>query len=75
MGLVLPTSSLLLKKIINNFNITIYDINRAELIYGLTTPLLQGEMTRYQPKSDKIEHTPHPVPEWDKGLDQIIWYC
>ena len=50
------------KQRINHCNVTIDDINRVELIYGPATPLLQGEITRYQPNSDKIELIPLSLP-------------
>ena len=48
--------------LITNPEITIDDVNRAELIYGPATPLLQGKMTRVKPNTNKIEKIPLPLP-------------
>jgi hypothetical protein len=45
-----------------NSPITVDDINRAELIFGTPTPLLQGKMTRVRPTKNKIEKIPLPLP-------------
>ena len=50
------------KQLVKNCNVTIYDINRAELVNGPETPLLQGKITRYQPNAEKIEGIPLPKP-------------
>jgi hypothetical protein len=54
--------SIVSKQLLLNCNITIDDINRAELIYGPPTPILQGKMTRQKPQSVKIERIPLPLP-------------
>jgi hypothetical protein len=48
--------------LIRNSSVTIDDINRAELIYGTATPLLQGKMTRIHPPQAKITKIPLPLP-------------
>ena len=50
------------KNLTCNSKVTIDDINRAELIYGPATPLLQGKMTRVHPPQIKIERIPLPLP-------------
>jgi hypothetical protein len=48
--------------LITNTKVNIDDVNRAELIYGPASPLLQGKMTRIKPKTNKIEKIPLPLP-------------
>jgi hypothetical protein len=48
--------------LITNTEVTIDDVNRAELIYGTAMPLLQGKMTRVKPTINKIEKIPLPLP-------------
>jgi hypothetical protein len=48
--------------LITNTEVTIDDVNRAELIYGTATPLLQGKMVRVKPAINKIEKIPLPSP-------------
>jgi hypothetical protein len=50
------------KNLVCNSTITIDDINRAELLYGTATPLLQGKMTRVHPPQVKIKRIPLPLP-------------
>ena len=61
-------------QLINNCNVTIDDINCTELIDEPATTLLQGNMTRYQPKPDKIERIPLslPIPEHHKYVQIYI---
>jgi len=40
---------------IRNTNVTVDDINRAELIYGEAAPLIDGKMVRVHPPNVKIE--------------------
>jgi hypothetical protein len=47
--------------LVNNAEVTINNINRAELIYGPATPILQGRMTRQAPSTNKIEKVPLPL--------------
>jgi len=50
------------KKLIKNCNITVDDINRADIIYGPPVPLLQGKMIRKKPDGCKIKRIPLPLP-------------
>ena len=45
-----------------NSEVTIDDHNRALHIFGPAKPLLQGEMVRMKPTSNKIEKIPLPLP-------------
>ena len=54
--------SIIKKQRINNCNVTINGINRAKLIYGLETSLLQGKMTIYQRKAENIKRIPLSLP-------------
>jgi hypothetical protein len=46
-----------------NSGITVDDVNRAELIFGIPTPLLKGKMTRSNPISNQaIKRVPLPLP-------------
>ena len=47
--------------LINNCEVTVDDINRAEIVYGLSVPYLQGRMVQCKPEvHDKIEKIPLP---------------
>ena len=48
--------------LITNAEVTINNVNRAEIIYGTATPILQGRMTRVKPKSNKIGIILLPLP-------------
>jgi hypothetical protein len=48
--------------LITNTEVTIDDVNMAEIIYGTATPLLQGKMVRVKPKINNIEKIPLPLP-------------
>ena len=48
--------------LVANSNITIDDINRAEIIYGPASPLLKGRMTRRAPIKNRVERVPLPIP-------------
>jgi hypothetical protein len=54
--------SIVATNFIRNCNITVDDINRAEIIYGPATPLLFGKMTRPTPLSHRFEKVPLPLP-------------
>ena len=54
--------SIVKKQLLQNCNVTVDDINRADIIYGPARPLLQGKMTRLHPPSTKIERIPLPLP-------------
>ena len=41
--------------LIQNFNNSVDDINRANIIYGASIPIIQGQITRHRPQAhDKI---------------------
>ena len=50
------------------------NISRTELVYGLTTLILQGEMTIFKPKDDGIERVPLPpsISHYNKDLKLYI---
>ena len=60
-----PSTSTFLRiinnNLIHNSTVTIDDIKRAEHIYGVAVPLLQGQMVRTTPPSVKIQSTPIPT--------------
>ena len=60
--------------LIRNSGITVDDVSRAEHIYGIPAPLLQGKMTRTKPISNKIQRIPLPPPiqQQHSSLDLFI---
>ena len=50
------------ENLIMNTKITIDDVNRAEIIYGPATPLLQRRMTRDSLRVNRIEKVPFTLP-------------
>ena len=61
-----PSASTFLRiignNLINNSTVTVDDIKRADHIYGVAVPLLQGQMVRTTPSSVRIQSTPIPAP-------------
>ena len=50
------------KQLLNNCNVTVDDINRADIIYGPAKPTLEGKMTRLHPSKCKVKRVPLPLP-------------
>ena len=49
------------ENLINNAEITIEDVHRAEHIFGPAKPLLQGAMVRSRPQANKIQKITLPI--------------
>ena len=50
------------ENLLTNTEVTINDVQRATHIFGPAKPLLQGQMTRLKPTTNKIEKIPLPLP-------------
>ena len=48
--------------LLTNSTVTLDDINRAEIIMGQPTPLIDGTMVRRAPTKNRIERVPLPLP-------------